>query len=179
MLIGIVALSYAKRAKEPNPVNDKLAYVTERVDDELQASGELTIVVTQWEIAKSKYLKTRPQLIVTQDDATNRDRNGRLYLDSQDVLNKAFELFRANGVTAVLVVANPFIHLQAVESLVKKAGFKVVKHKMPSVGFDNSPENVQWWCKGPIRFVIYLAINVFGKLTKQNFHGIGEKPLPN
>ena len=173
MPTGIVALSFAKRAQEPNPVNEALAIYTDTAIDEAQQQGEQTIVVSQWEVALA--LPSRPNLIVTQDDATNVDRNGKLYLDSADVLKKAFEVFRAQGVNQVVVIANPFLHQSAAEALVRKAGFSVLTNKMPWVGFDNSQQNLQWWCKGPIRFVFYLALQVLGKLTKQNFHGIGEK----
>ena len=173
MPVGIVALSFAKRAVEPNPVNKTLAAITDSVVDEAQQRGEQTLVVVQWEIAKA--LDLPPNLTVTQADATNRDRNGKPYLDSADVLNKAFELFRAHGVQDVVVVANPFLHKPAVEGMIRKAGFNVLKHRMPAVGFDNHPENLQWWCKGPIRFVSYLALQVAGKAVGKDFHGIGEK----
>ena len=173
MPTGIVALSYAKRAEEPNPVNKKLAHLADEAVDEAHQIGEPTLLVAQWEIARA--LQTPPQVVVTQDAATNRDRNGNRYLDSQDALNKAFHAFRKNGITQVIVIANPFLHKQAIESIVRKAGFTVLKTKLPWVGFDNSPLNLQWWCKGPIRFVAYLGLQVIGKLTKQNFHGIGEK----
>lgn len=174
MPTGIVALSYAKRVLEPNPVNARLARITDQVDDELQQMGEQTIVVAQWEIGLA--LPPHSNLSVMPSDATNVARNGTPYLDSQDVLNKAFTAFRALGVTDVVVIANPFIHLGAVKWMVKKAGFTVVPYKVPSVGFDNSPLNLQWWCKGPVRCITYLGIQVLGKLTRQNFHGIWEKP---
>ena len=174
MPIGIVALSFAKRAHEPNPVNVKLAEITEDLNDRIQQMGESTVVVSQWEVALA--LPTEPSLIVTQGDATNLARNGESYLDSQDVLNKAFELFDKLGITEVAVVANRFIHLQAAESLVKQSGFTVFKYGAPAVGFDDSPLNLQWWCKGPTRFVVYLGLQAIGKATSQNLHGIGEKP---
>lgn len=178
MPTGIVVLSFGKRAREPNPVNVKLARIADDLDDQLQQMGELTVLVSQWEVALA--LPPQSALVVTQDDATNLDRNGKPYLDSQDVLNKAFDAFRAMEVTDVAVVANQFIHKQAVESLVRKAGFTVAKYgPQEFVGFDNSKLNLQWWCKGPIRFMIYLGIQVIGKIAKQNFHGIGEKPHPH
>lgn len=177
MSIGIVALSYAKRAEEPNPVNRALAKAATEIIGRLRwNTNEVLIVVAQWEISRAL---PYPHTAVEQADATNLDRNGKPYLDSQDVLNKAFEAFRADGITKVIVVANPFLHLQAVEAMVRKAGFTVVKHKMPWVGFDNSPLNLQWWCRGPIRFVTYLGIQVVGKVIGKNFHGIGEKPHPH
>jgi hypothetical protein len=176
---GIVVLSYGKRAIEPGPVNKRLAMITDELDDSLQQVGEPTVIVAQWEVAGGLADNTIPRLIVTQEDATNLDRNGKPYLDSQDVLNKAFDLFRKLGVTDVAVVANQFLHKQAAEAIVGKAGFTVFKYASRSVGFDNSPLNLQWWCRGQIRFMIYLGIQVVGKITKQNLHGIGEKPHPH
>jgi hypothetical protein len=174
---GVPSNSRGKRANEPNPVNIRLAEVTEEIDDQLQQGGERTAVVAQWEVALA--LPTKPLMVVTQSDATNRDRNGKPYLDSEDVLNKAFDAFRAFGITDVIVVANRFLHLQAAKQIVKNAGFNLIDYRIPGVGFDNSPENLQWWCKGPIRFVTYLAIQVLGKVLKKNFHGIWEKPHPH
>lgn len=177
MPVGIVALSFAKRAEEPNPVNKKLADIVDELDNRIQEMGDQTVIVSQWEVELA--MTAMPVLIVSQEDATNVSRNGKPYLDSQDVLNKAFEEFRAAGVTDVAVVANQFLHQQVVEKMVTEAGFTVFKYKSKNVGFDNSRLNLQWWCKGPIRFVTYLGIQVLGKLTKQNFHGIGEKSHPH
>lgn len=185
MPVGIVALSFAKRAKEPNPVNVKLARITRHIGDDLLQRRKSSVVVAQWEIAAGmkEYVgaATQPTLIVTQQDATNKDRNGKPYLDSQDVVNKAAELFHERGITDVIVVANRFLHLQAARKLVKQAGFNVLTKdfKVSRVGFDNSPLNLQWWCKGPVRFMAYLGIQVIGKMTGQNFHGIWEKPHPH
>lgn len=177
MTTGIVVLSFAKRAEEPNPVNIKLAQFTDELDDYLQLMGETTIIAAQWEVALA--LTTHPHLVVTQKDATNVDRNGKLYLDTQNVLDKAFELFRERGTKNVAVVANRFLHKQATETLVRKAGFTVVKYGGGVISFDSSPLNLQWWCRGPVRFIAYLGIQIFGKITKRNLHGIGEKPHPH
>ena len=177
MTTGIVVLAFAKRAEEPSPVNIKLAQFADELDDFLQQMGEPTVVVAQWETALA--LPTQPRLIVTQKDATNMDRNGKPYLDTQDLLNKAFEVFHEFGVKDVAVVANRFLHKQAAEAIVRKAGFNVVGYGGGVLAFDKSPLNLQWWCKGPVRFVAYLGIQFVGKLTRQNLHGIGEKPHPH
>jgi len=172
MTTGIVALSFAKRVEEPNPVNKKLAKATDWIDDELQQIGESTVVVAQWEIGLA--LESNMFYEVGPEDATVKG-GDKKYLDSQDVLNKAFEVFRSYKITDVVVVANPFLHKGAVESMVRKAGFNVVKTKIPWVGFDNSPLNLQWWCRGAVRFVSYLGLQAFGKVVRKDFHGIGEK----
>lgn len=177
MSVGIVALSFAKRAVEPNPVNIKLAEVADNFDEQAFQDDNPALMIAQWEVALA--LPYAAHLVVNQEDATKKDRNGKPYLDSEDVLEKAFIEFRKYGITDVIVVANPFLHLQAAQAIVKKAGFTVVKYKVPWVGFDNDQRSLQWWCKGPIRFIAYLAIQVVGKLTKQDFHGIWEKPHPH
>lgn len=172
MATGIVALSFAKRIVEPNPVNRRLAAITDSIDDELQSGGEMTMIVAQWEIALA--LPVQPQRIVRPEDARPKP-DGSTYLDSQDVLDKAFEIFRLYEITDVVVIANRFIHRRVVESMVRSAGFKVVKAKIPTVGFDSSSENLQWWCKGPVRMIIYSGIQVIGKIMRKDLHGIGEK----
>lgn len=172
MATGIVALSFAKRAVEPNPVNRKLAAITDAIDDELQQVGEMTVIVAQWEIARA--LPVQPHVVVNPEDASLKPGDSS-YLDSKDVLDKAFEEFKRHQITDVIVIANNFIHRGVVESMVRSAGFTVIKAKIPSVGFDPSSENLQWWCKGPIRFMTYLGIQAFGKVAHQNFHGIWEK----
>lgn len=178
MTTGIVTLAFAKRVVEPNPVNIKLAAITDAIDDELQQGGEPTVIVVQKEIElgiKHLRLETNLRRVVGQEDASNKDRYGNLYLDSMDVLKVAFEEFRAEDITDVIIIANPFLHLPGAKALAKKAGFSVMVYKIPRVGFDKSPLNLQWWCKGPIRLLTYLGLQVIGKLTRQNLHGIGEK----
>lgn len=177
MAIGVVALSFAKRreALEPNPVNIALAKITKDISEELNDFGDQTIVVAQWEIARQLEADGRsPDLTVTQADASWH--NGVRYVDSLDVLNKALGLFESYGVTEVVVVANPFFHLGQVQKIVRGSGFTVLtKHKIPWVGFDNSPHNLQWWCKGPIRFLIYGVLVTIGDKIGQDYHGIGER----
>ncbi|MNJ05097.1 hypothetical protein D3C73_1662060 [compost metagenome] len=43
------------------------------------------------------------------------------------------------------------------------------------IGFDSSRNNLQWWCRGPLRFLSYVAIQVTGKVIGKDFHGIGER----
>ena len=180
MTTGVVALSFAKRSEpeEPGPVNALLGRATSAVTDDLNAGGEDTITVIQWEIARQLDKDGEPCNLVVQPEAASVKPGGRTYLDSADVLEVAFEVFRRYGVTDVVVVANKFIHLQAARRSVRSAGFRVMKSKLPWVGFDPSSKNLQWWTKGPIRFVVYLAIQVVGKLAHRSFNGIGERTAP-
>lgn len=176
MATGVIALAFGKRAVEPNPVNKRIAAITDQVSAELKRTEKGTFVVSQHEVADGQH--SRPNLVVTQRSATNTNRRDELYLDTQDVLREAFTPFRENGIKEVIVVANPFLHLQAARSMVESAGFEVIRYEIPRVGFDNSPLNAQWWCRGPIRFVSYLGLQLVGDAIGKNFHGIGEKPIP-
>lgn len=183
--VGIVALSYGKRAPryEPNPVNRKLGDQVIRLIDEYWSNTEArkldprpVVTVAQWEIAKrverESHLFWRSPFPL--DRVVNLKEDGS-YLDSKDVLEAAFEEFRAAGVKQVIVVANPFLHLGHVRKMVEAAGFEVLRVEIKPVGFDNSPDQLQWWCKGPVRSIFYAGLQVIGKLTSINFHGIGEK----
>jgi len=181
MATGVVVLSFAKRSenKEPGPVNIKLARATATIVDDLTSMGEFAILVTQWEVAKQLAVDNEPTgYVVTPQDASIKP-NGQRYLESEDVLSRAYDEFRKYNIDEVIVVANKFLHLQAVQKSVRSAGFTVIKTSLPWVGFDPSSENLQWWTKGPIRFIAYLAILVVGKLTKHSFNGIGERQTPH
>ena len=177
MKIGIVVLSFGKRVEEPNPVSTQLARNANKASRHLRKEGYSVVTAAQWETVRS--LEAPPALVITQAHATGIDRNGKPYLDSQDVLNQALPFFETHGITHVVVVANPFLHKTAGEKLVREQGFTIYPWDIEHVGFDNDPAQLQWWCKGPIRFITYGAIQVVGKLTKQNFHGIGEKSHPH
>jgi len=180
MTTGVVALSFAKRSEkdEPGPVNIRLAKIVAAINDELQQGGEPTILVTQWEIARYLDAHDEPtDFIVDQDDASIKP-GGKKYLDSGDVLRVAFAVFSHHKVTDVIVVANPFVHLWMVRGKVRAAGFTIMKTRVPWVGFDRSSQNLQWWTKGPIRLLVYTAIQVVGKLTNHTFNGIGERQSP-
>lgn len=168
--IGIVGLSYGKRDIEPSPVNRKLAIQLIEIVGALRSP---IVTVAQWEIAK--HVATYDRFVPTPIDRVVDKKADGSYLDSKDVLEAAFEEFRAKDVKLVIVVANPFLHLAHVRKMVERAGFTVLATKMESVGFDNSPLQLQWWCRGPIRSIFYAGLQVIGKLTGINFHGIGEK----
>ena len=173
MTTGIIALSFTKRAHEPGPVNRRLAHITDEVTHSLESTGEPAVVVAQSEIARA--LLRKPDAVVTEDDATKRDRYGHLYLDSDDVLTEAFIRFRSADITDVIIVAQPFLHLQLAQVMTKRAGFTVEYMSIPPVGFDTHADNLQWWTKGPLRFVAYLLIQAIGTVLRKNFHGIGER----
>jgi len=178
MTTGILAFSFAKRSahEEPNPVNINLAKATEKAVDHFRALGEDTVVVAQWEIARQlTYDNYRVDRTVTQHHASIKEDSKR-YLNSDDVLREAQQLFGEREIKKVFVVANPFLHLPTIQKRVAAQGFTVIRdHKISSVGFDRDPRNLQWWCRGPVELGIYSAIQVVGKVIGHDFSGIGER----
>lgn len=179
MTIGVITLSYAKRAEhqEPNPVNQRLATATQIVTEHIAHDAHRQfVVVAQWEVALQL---TRDGMkvdrVVTQADATRKE--SRLYLDSEDVIRVAAEHFAALGITDVVIVAKRFIHLALCRRLAAQHGLTVMtQFDIPKVGYDNDPRNLQWWCKGPIREAAYTGLQVLGKIPGMpNMHGIGER----
>lgn len=181
---GIVAFSYGKRAErnEPNPCNTLLGDATVSAIDMTKLDYDHEpVVVVQWEISKRIYQSFSDNVwyrvyvhhAVTKKNATAKS-DGRVYLDTADVWRVAKEIFEKAGVKEVVVIANPFLHLGAIKKMVRADGFTVIDWPMPTIGFDNDPRQLQWWCKGRLRFIAY---GIFVKLTRLN--GIGEKPEPD
>ena len=190
MKIGIVALSFGKvdRRTAVDPVNNALSSYVREANNQittwsLTSQGDTrhsgyteTLVVAQHEIAA--YLSGDPKLnlrIVTDAHATRKG-SGRVYLDSQDVLNEAFRIFRKEDIYEVIVVAHPFLHSWMARQLVQQAGFIIHPFKVGrDVNFDSSRNNLQWWCRGRVRFLLYLMIQMTGRVIGKDFHGIGER----
>lgn len=188
MKIGIVALSFGKvsRQLDFDPINHTLSGFAKGAHEDIttwrltlqgkQTHGTETVIVAQHEIAR--YLTNHPELdlrIVTEVHATRKG-GGRYYLDTQDVLNEAFRIFRKENVREVIVIAHPFLHAWVARRLVKQAGFINHEFKINRwIGFDSSRNNLQWWCRGPLRFLAYMALQAIGKVTGKDFHGIGER----
>lgn len=191
MKIGIVALSFGKVSQQANfdPINYRLSgFVIDAHEDittwrlvrqgkpSKHTNATETVIVAQSEVAR--HLTGHPALdlrVVTNAHATRR-RNGYIYLDTQDVLNEAFSVFRKENVREVIVVAHPFLHAWVARRLVKQMGF--INHEFRVnrwIGFDSSRNNLQWWCRGPLRFLTYVAIQAVGKAAGKDFHGIGER----
>jgi hypothetical protein len=196
MKIGIVALSFGKPSSRARYdfVNAHLStyaavaheIVTNKKllgqDGDARYSDNVqTVVVAQQEIAHflSELHGDEINIRVVTDAHATHKKSGRVYLDTQDVLNEAFRQFASEGVHEVIVIAHPFIHAWAARRLVKKAGF--IEHQFridAPIGFDSSQDNLQWWCRGRLRFLAYLAIQAAGKAIGKDFHGIGEQYDP-
>lgn len=188
MKIGVVALSFG--ATFPLGANFTLYGCLRLVVNKItgkqpaasnnahrSASRKEVIVVAQHEIAEflTRNVHGEFDVHVVDNSYATHYRNGRPYLDTQDVMNEAFRVFKEEGVDEIVVIAHPFLHRWLSQRLAKKAGFTVTTYRYGGVDFDSDAEN-QWWCRGPVRFLAYLGIQAFGKVIGKDFHGIGDKP---
>ena len=143
---GLVALSFASSENEPNPCNARLARDTRYI---VNTEKEEVVTVVQWEIARA--LKSVPITHIVE-----KHRQEGAYLDSDEVMAQAAEVFRERGVTEVIPVANPFLHLTKCRALIRKEGFVPVKRKIGRIGFYR--ESSAWWCRGPFHLLLYAVL---------------------
>jgi len=147
---GMVIWSFALRENEPSPCNIRLAEAVKRI---LEAEPDDLVIISQWEVAKK-----------LQEDGIEIYRiiepfSDGSYLDSTDIWEVARRCFSKMGVEEIIGVANPFIHGYVVERMIKKDGFAYVSshdYLVGKVGFDRL--SLQWWTRGPIRFLIYAVL---------------------
>lgn len=150
--IGIVGFAFGLRdeTQEPNPSNSALARVVTQAGEYVECHKDWPIVVTQWEITKglNKFFRMSP-------DHSVELRSDGTYLDSRAVWEEAKFEFALNGVKAVIIIAQPFLHLPSLKRMVKADGYSVHEFKIPAIPFDDSIENTQPWTRSKLALVIY------------------------
>ena len=142
---GLVAFSFASGAIEPSLCNRRLARAVERI---LDKEKEEVVVIAQWEIASSTWASLAC--------VVKEHRQKGAYLDSDEVMAQAARVFNERGITKVIPVANPFLHLAKCRTLVRDAGFTPIKQKIGWIGFYR--ESLQWWTRGPFRLLLYAVL---------------------
>jgi len=144
--IGLVAFSFGLIGHEPNPCNARLARA---VRDIVANDKSNIIVVSQWEVALA--MPSVPiSLVVRKHKIEGR------YLDSDEVMAQAAEVFRDRGISRVIPVANQFLHLRKCRDLVIKAGFIPEMRKFIKIGFYK--ESLQWWTRSPFHLLLYAIL---------------------
>jgi len=164
--VGIVGFSFGLRDEEPNPSNMALAVKLQEITDDLEIDGRVVIVVTQWEITKA--LKERFDGFDV--DLSVEQHTDGTYLDSDDVWAAAKERFVYEGVTQVIIVAQPFLHLPKLKGMVTKDkdGYEVVDYEIGVIPFDNSDLNTQPWTRSKTALAIYAAKSLLGMKRGHN-----------
>jgi len=146
--VGLVAWSFALRPEEPSRCNRCLAGEVWRIVREEEKNGRRVLIIAQGEIAEAlKKLHMPLAYIVERHHITGE------YLDSQEVMAQAAEILMSYGVTEVIPVANPFLHLRRCRMLVREFGFMLIERRIRRIGFDK--DSLQSWTRGPVRWVLH------------------------
>lgn len=142
---GLVAFSFGLRPTEPNLCNKRLARAVERI---VRKERDLVVVVSQWEITMGLG-SIKPAHVVEKPPSGQ-------YLDSDEVMRQASRIFRECGITEVIAVGQPFLHLWRCQELVREAGFIPVRRKIGWIGF--CWESLQWWTRSPVHLFVYSVL---------------------
>ncbi len=158
---GVVAFSFGNRrpGSGPSPINLQLAEIAHSM---LSSWYSTAAVAAQSEIADHLDLRhDEKSFLITQPTDGS-------YLDSAEVWRQAEEFFRQTGITRIIAVAHPFLHLQYVRHLVRRDGFQVVPVHIPRLGFDRSEVNLQWWTRGRLRLIGYsISLPIMRRFSRR------------
>lgn len=148
---GMVVFSFALRSEpeEPSPCNKRLARAAEHINDIMTVRGDRPLIVAQWETARQLEMDGYGVAHIVRLLPDGR------FLGSEEVWEEAREVFKAAGITTVVLVAHPFLHLRKVRWLAEADGFTVETHPVRGIGFDR--KSMQWWTRGPLRLTWYAA----------------------
>ena len=147
----MVGFSFGLRteAEEPNPSNEALAMAVVDACRFINFYDCEPIVVTQWEITKALKQNDVTHSVELRADGT--------YLDSKGVWDEAKKVFEPLGITRIVIVAQPFLHLPSLKLMVEKDGYEVLDFKVPDIPFDSSPSNTQPWTRSKLRLLVYAV----------------------
>lgn len=145
----IIGLSFGLRKdNKPGLSNEDLAAVVDRLQKESHIDS-----VLQWEIAG--LVKKPPLLVVT------KHRKPGEYLNTEEVVEQMAEYLKSKNITAVILVAQPFLHRYKCRKLFKKKGFKIEIPKTGWIRFDR--KSAQFLGKSPFHALIYAVFQtLFG-----------------
>ena len=150
--LGIVAFSFGSRGPdlEPGPCNERLGRA---VADIVADRSSSFFIIAQWEVARA--LKSLGIDCETVGPDTES------YLDTETVWAHAQKALLEAKINIIIPVAQPFLHLLAVRHLIARDRLLSVQRRcIPSIGWDKSSLNRQWWTKGPLRYLCYSTLRL-------------------
>ena len=146
--VGMIVYSFAWRRNGDSPCNIKLAKAAKRI-----ACNHDGPVVIHAQRTVAKLLRE-----MGVECHETEKRSG--YEGSEEPTRQATALFRIKGITEVIPVANPFLHLLKCFQLVRKEGFKTPSYwdldgMIGWIGFDKLSEQPS--TRGPLMLVYYTV----------------------
>lgn len=161
--VGIIVFAFGQHAEDP-PVagmsNTVLACRASNIRIGELGRGNEVILVNQWETdLKMYYPKDNANFF-----CVSKVKGDTRYVDTKMVFDEGVKYLKSQGVKRVIFVAHP-LHLFFINLLVKTGRWSTdglttdgqYAKGMRHIPFDTSEGNTQWWTKGPLVFVFYLA----------------------
>lgn len=156
-LIGIAVFGFALEGAtpeemkrfEPNPCNIRLGLETVRIARKYPEHR----ITAQWEVAT--WLRSRGETV----DRSVELREDGVYLDTRGVWKAARADFKAAGITDVVLIAQPWMHLHLglARHYAKQDGFHVIRERVQPIGFDDSDLNSQEWTTSGPKLLVYTV----------------------
>jgi hypothetical protein len=169
-MIGIIGWSYALEDDEPSLSNRALSDAEKQIQNRLKAQARDFRAVNQWEVALGGCHTDFTVLPF-------RDR----YLNSRHVIEEAAPYLRSYGVTQVIPVAKPGLHLTLVKRLIKEFGFTPEVMDLGKVPYNAASK--QWWTRGVLQeysFAVLRQLHLMGEgayaPTPQMLHFAAQRP---
>lgn len=150
--MGILGFAEGLRVIEPNPSNIAIAGGVVQAVDYVESCGSVPIVVTQWEVTIA--LK---ELFDFDADMSVELRADGKYRDSRGVWEEAKPEFVREGVTQVIIIAQPYLHLPSLKRMVRADGYEVIEYKFGPIPFDDSDLNTQPWTRNKVAYTKYAV----------------------
>jgi len=154
MPIGVIACAFGQqRTNTAGPSNEAIGRVAHHI--KWTTKG---VIAAQWEVeAFLQRINFPADKVIGAYGA-----NGH-YVTTEEVFAESLAYFKSVGVSEVVIVAQP-LHLLVIRRAMKGWSIDPSFHftraydrLMRRIPFDRSSGNVQWWTRGPIRFVTYLV----------------------
>jgi hypothetical protein len=156
-IVGVLAYPFSLReGQEPSLSNVKLAEETIRICNELKAQRHEVRLVPSWEVKEALVHLRKKSLVYHFIDQLK----GGKYLGTKEMFEAALPILEQAHISRLVVVANPFLHLQYARWLARRH-FLVVKMKIRWIGFDKHSD--QWWCRSWWQLTVYLVGSLFGR----------------
>lgn len=160
--VGIVAFAFGQHGGE-HPVagisNRTITCRASNIRVTERARGHEVLMATQWETALDMHHPNNTGFF-----CASKFGGSTQYVDTKTVFDESVRYFKHQGVDRVIFVAHP-LHLFFINLLMKTGRWSVDRltiddqytKGMRHIPYDTSEGNTQWWTKGPIVFVLYLA----------------------
>jgi len=170
--VAILGFSFGLSNNEPNKSNRALVWKFLDAVEYVEFNDSVPFTALQWEMNKGIL-----DLIGESADCVAELREDGVYLDSKLVwaaFKKAIET--EGGIKQVIIIAQPFLHMRSLKSMIRKDDFEIIEFEMGEIPFYDSLKNTQPWTRSKPALALY-AMKSLSKSVISGFRGkLGLQP---